>query len=144
MTYGLGPAGYDIRVRERYVLYPGYFVIASAIEEFCMPDDIQAVVHDKSTWARRGLSVFNTIIDPGFVGSLTLEIKDQRHEGWFPRLSRPIVLEPGDPIAQVVFSRLDAPTDQPYAGRYQHQGAGPQAARRLVKAEADGCYGSFL
>ena len=39
-----------------------------------MPRDMVGVVHDKSTWARRGLSVFNTVIEPGWRGKLTLEL----------------------------------------------------------------------
>jgi hypothetical protein len=38
-------------------------------------------------------------------------------------------LRRGDPIAQIVFHRLDEPTVSPYRGKYQDQAQGPQKAR---------------
>jgi dCTP deaminase len=86
-----------------------------------MPDDILGVVHDKSSWARRGLTVQNTLIEPGWRGFLTLEITNHSHES--------IVLKRGMAIAQVVFHRLDEAAERPYSGKYQGQGPGPQEAR---------------
>lgn len=124
MTFGLGPAGYDIRIAETMVLVPGSFRLASAIEYFRMPDDVLGKVHDKSTWARRGLAAQNTVIEPGWRGYLTLELTNHGDEV--------IQLIYGMPIVQVVFQRLDEPTEIPYRGRYQNQAAGPQAARLLA------------
>lgn len=126
MTFGLGPAGYDIRIAETMTLEPGEFRLASAIEHFAMPDDILATVHDKSTWARRGLAVQTTVIEPGWKGHLTIELTNHG-------LDR-IALLAGMPIAQIVFHRLDEPTELPYEGKYQDQEAGPQEARYLVEA----------
>jgi dCTP deaminase len=125
MTYGLGPAGYDIRVAEDVWLAKSMFATSmglfSSIEEFNMPDDVMGVVHDKSSWARRGLSVFNTVIEPGWRGYLTLELKNHSdHVLKFPA---------GTPIAQVVFHKLDQPCMAPYNGKYQDQEKGPQRAR---------------
>jgi dCTP deaminase len=119
MTYGCGPAGYDVRIAESLHLVPGEFCLASTMECFSMPDDVLGVVHDKSTWARRGLFVQNTVIEPGWTGYLTLELT----------VSRRISVSSGDPIAQIIFHRLEAPTDSPYRGKYQNQAAGPQIAR---------------
>lgn len=120
MTFGLGPAGYDVRVAERMILQPGWFALASTIECFNMPTDLLATVKDKSSWARRGLCVQNTVIEPGWRGHLTLELTNHGVD----------ILEllPGMPIAQIIFQLLDQPTDAPYAGKYQDQKAGPQAA----------------
>ena len=74
MTYGLGPAGYDVRIAEDVRLIPLGFSLASTVEKFIMPNDVIAFVHDKSTWARKGLSLFNTVIEPGWEGYLTLEL----------------------------------------------------------------------
>ena len=41
----------------------------------------------------------------------------------------PIIFKAGDPIVQIVFSRLDMPTDRPYDGKYQHQTKGAHPAR---------------
>jgi len=74
LTYGLSHAGYDVRIAEDVELKPGDFTLASTVERFEMPEDLVGMVHDKSTWARRGLSLFNTVIEPGWHGWLTLEL----------------------------------------------------------------------
>jgi dCTP deaminase len=136
VSHGLGPAGYDLRLvladddgltfcensphRMRYLL-PGGFLLVAAAEHFTMPDDLVGIVHDKSSWARRGLAVQNTIIEPGWKGYLTLELTNHGREL--------IKLVEGQGIAQVVFHMLDRPTDRPYGGKYQDQQWGPQEAR---------------
>lgn len=131
MTFGLGPSGYDVRIAE--TLHLGHYQIVSArhdrhvksalastIEHFTMPLDCVAYVKDKSTWARQFVLVQNTVIEPGWRGFLTLEIT---YEG-----DMPIIIEAGSPIAQIVFHKLDEPTEQPYSGKYQDQKAGAQPA----------------
>jgi dCTP deaminase len=120
-TFGLSSCGYDIRLAQTIWLWPFWGRLASAIEYFNMPDDLCAEVKDKSTNARLFIFVQNTIIEPKWRGHLTLELT--RFLPWPVRLKR------GTPIAQVVFKKLDHPTDQPYAGKYQNQEAGPQIAR---------------
>ncbi|WP_045834456.1 dCTP deaminase [Hyphomicrobium sp. 99] len=120
-SYGLSVAGYDIRICETLYLAPGAFSLASSIEHFDMPADVLALVKDKSSWARKGLSVFNTVIEPGWKGYLTLELKNQGDQV--------LRIDSGDPIAQILFYRLDAPSEAPYSGKYQNQEAGPQGAR---------------
>lgn len=120
LSYGLSNASYDVRIEQNITLWPGRFVLASTIEVFNMPDDLAAVVMDKSTNARRGLCVQNTFIDCGFRGYLTLELSNH---SW-----RFIRLQAGDGIAQVVFHQLDHPT-KGYAGKYQDQERGPQFPR---------------
>lgn len=121
MTFGLGPAGYDVRIKQGFDLSPGQFVLASTVEHFVMPNDVLATVMDKSTWARRGLSLFNTVIEPGWEGWLTLELVNQSKDQ--------ISIAPGSPIAQVIFQRLDQRTCQPYAGKFQMQENRPVGAR---------------
>lgn len=121
MSFGLGPAGYDVRIAEDFTMTPGKFVLASTMEQFTMPDDCIAYVKDKSTWARRGICLQNTVIEPGWRGFLTLEIT--HHGNAFVRITA------GDPIAQIVFHRLDEPAERPYNGKYQDQERGPQAPR---------------
>lgn len=94
------------------MLYPfRRFRIASTFEYFQMPNNLVAIVHDKSTWARRGLSVFNTVIEPGWRGWLTLELVYHR---W-----RPLKIPAGAGIAQVLFHELREPAS--YGGKYQDQ-----------------------
>lgn len=123
LTHGIGPAGYDVRVAEDKLLWPGRFFLASTVEYFDLPHNVLAVVHDKSTWARRGLFVHNTVIEPGWRGHLTLEIEVKIAAGLFGRLRT------GTPIAQIVFHQLDHPTERPYSGRYQDQPRGAVKAK---------------
>jgi dCTP deaminase len=120
MSYGLSHAGYDVRIAQACFLSPNAFCLASTMEEFFMPDDLVAFVHDKSTWARRGLSLFNTVIEPGWQGFLTLELINHSDEQ--------LIIRPGDPIAQIIFMRMEEPTEKPYTGKYQNQKRGPQEA----------------
>jgi len=120
MTFGLSSASYDIRVAEDVEVRHGFFCLASSVERFNMPLDLIARVADKSSLARRGVAVQNTVLEPGWRGHLTLEISN--HSGTY------LVMEAGSPIAQVIFELLDQPTEQPYVGKYQDQSAGPQPA----------------
>jgi dCTP deaminase len=131
MTYGVGPAEYDVRIAEDMAIEPDEFRLASTIERFTMPNDCPAYVKDKSTWARLGLFVQNTVIECGWSGFLTLELtyhpaRRGVNGSYLPRT--PINFRRGMPIAQIVFHRLMEPTDSPYAGKYQDQLAGPQPA----------------
>lgn len=124
VSYGLSEAGYDIRIKQEVWFDPnngevsldgdrkyGLFTIASAIEEFRMPNDLVGIVHDKSTWARRGLSVFNTVIEPGWSGFLTLELVYHGRSY--------LHIPAGAGIAQVIFHKT---TDRAsYDGKYQGQ-----------------------
>lgn len=128
VTFGLSAAGYDVRVEfdqagftEVVLLEPGEFLLASTIEKFHIPYDIVGIVHDKSTWARRGIAVQNTVIEPGWSGWLTLEITNHGPKA--------VKLMRGMGIAQVVFHLLDQPTEFPYSGKYQAQGRGPVGAK---------------
>ena len=121
MSYGLSACGYDVRIAEGVRLWPGDFTLASTMERFDLPHDVAGLLMDKSTWARWGVSVQNTIAEPGWRGYLTLEISNHG-----PEVVR---IPAGSPIGQMVFHLLDQPTEQPYGGKYQDQAAGPQAAR---------------
>jgi dCTP deaminase len=140
VSHGLAEVGYDIRIKQEirfhewgdncmdiFVTDPGVshtrlkesrFTIASAIEEFDMPDGLVGIVHDKSTWARKGLSVFNTVIEPGWKGFLTLELVYHGHDN--------LVIPAGAGIAQVIFHRTSVPRS--YVGKYNHQADRPVAA----------------
>lgn len=119
-TFGLSPAGYDIRAAETMTLVHGDFALGSALERLIIPINVLAYVKDKSSWARKGLCVQNTVIEPGWEGYLTLEYTNHGRED--------IEIQSGDPIAQIVFHYLDQSTEQPYKGKYQNQQAGPQHA----------------
>lgn len=119
-SYGLGECGYDIRVAQDIFLWPKTSCLASSIEHFSMPLDLQGEVADKSSLARRFVTVQNTKIEPGWRGHLTLEIIN--HSWKFHRILA------GAPIAQIVFHLLDKPTNRPYVGKYQDQPPRPVAS----------------
>lgn len=116
MSYGLSSCGYDVRARvvgENHLLNPGDFVLISTIEKINMDDDIAGMVMDKSTWARQGIALQNTILEPGWSGHITLEVSNHGNKS--------VWLITGAPICQIVFHKLDRPTTQPYEGKYQDQ-----------------------
>lgn len=125
MSFGLSPAGYDVRVAESMILPPGGFELASTIERFDMPVCLLGIVHDKSTLARLGIALQNTVIEPGWHGYLTLEISNHGNET--------VHIPAGMPIAQIIFHSLTADTEQPYIGKYQDQQPGPQPAILVVE-----------
>lgn len=148
VSHGMSEAGYDIRIAEDIMFFPGEqkwwkfwgegpsitrygknaewadpvipgrFCLASTLEEFQMPNMLTGIVHDKSTWARRGLSVYNTVIEPGWSGFLTLELSFSGQE--------PLTIPQGAGIAQVIFHQNSC--DAHYDGKYQSAKAGPQEA----------------
>lgn len=119
-SYGLSACSYDVRIDHDLILHPGETALANTMEDFWMPDNVVGYVVDKSTYARIFMTAFNTLIDPGFKGNLTLELVNLGPEA--------IGIEKGDPICQIAFHWLDMPTDRPYAGKYQHQKKEPTAA----------------
>jgi dCTP deaminase len=142
LSYGLSMAGYDIRIAETVTLGAGTgwrslwnaikhrvtgkgnltsFSLASSVEHFVMPKNVLGIVHDKSTHVREGITVQNTVVEPGWHGFLTLELTNES--------ARDITILAGTPIAQIVLHLLSGVPDKIYDGKYQGQGAGPQAAR---------------
>lgn len=164
-SYGLSCAGYDVRIAQAVLLRPGAFSLASTVEHFTMPSNVLGRVHDKSTLARMGLCVQNTVIEPGWCGHLTLELRnnhppyepdwedlmsvlscgedyeksilryDMKNERDAYDAAHTITLLAGQPIAQIVLDLTDRPVEKPYVGRYQYQPAEPVPARRLTGEE---------
>lgn len=93
---------------ESFVIHPGEFVLGRTLETVAIPDNLVARIEGKSSLGRLGLIVHATagFVDPGFTGSLTLEITN---------LTRvPITLYPNLPIAQLSFMLLDRAAERPY------------------------------
>ncbi len=109
LSYGKSYAGYDIRIDQDLTIPPKGFALGSSMEYFSMPNDCVGLVCDKSTHARRGLSMFNTVAEPGWRGYLTLEL--------FNASDVSIELKAGDPIAQVLLLATDQPVERPPSAR---------------------------
>jgi dCTP deaminase len=133
-SYGLGEIGYDIRIKQdvRFMVneegpwimtngeaIKGRFCLASSIEEFQMPPTLGAIGHDKSTLARMGVQVFNTVIEPGWNGFLTIELVFNGE--------RPVFIPAGTGIMQIIFHELAEPAV--YVGKYQDQADAPVPAK---------------
>ena len=100
--------GVEIAGDEPFVIHPGEFVLGRTLEQVSLPGDVVARIEGRSSWGRLGLIVHATagFVDPGFEGTLTLEVTN---------LTRiPIELWPGLPIAQLSFMALDRPAERPY------------------------------
>lgn len=111
-------------------LAPGEFALASTREAVRLGATLAARVEGKSSLGRCGLAIHTTAgwIDPGFEGTVTLELSNVS--------GRPIRLRAGMPIGQLCVYWLDAPARRPYGSpglrsRYQGQ-RGVTAARTLI------------
>lgn len=125
-SYGLSACTYDCRISQDITLQPLFNVLVSTIERFCLPTNICGSVFDKSSLARLSVSAFNTHLDPGWEGWLTVELVNFGDET--------VRFVAGDPVCQVKFEWLDEETELPYRGKYQNQENRP-VSRREEAAE---------
>ena len=90
-----------------FMLHPGATVLGTSVD-FFGSDKYLIQLSGKSSLARIGLIVHNTagIVNPGHYLHITFELCNLNNI--------PIVLRPGMPIAQLLFSRLSSPP----AGKY--------------------------
>lgn len=100
----------------RYSLNPSEMILGQTAETFTMPDDVMGVVYTRSTYARSGIFLNVTPIEPGWRGQITLEISNISHS--------PVWIYPGESIGQIVFMRIAERPEMTYAdkgGKYQNQ-----------------------
>lgn len=102
-----------------YLLKQGEFVLGVTKEKITLGKSLVARCEGRSSLGRLGLVIHSTagFIDPGFSGTITLEITNVNHV--------PILLRPGQRIGQFAFERLETPCEVSYAERkgskYMHQ-----------------------
>jgi dCTP deaminase len=145
ISYGLSSYGYDVRLGENFKILEGSggtldpkehsdqlftsvgftkavfvpphgFVLAETLEYIKIPDDVLGVCVGKSTYARCGLVVNTTPLEPGWRGKVTLELSNTT--------PLPIKVYVGEGIAQVLFYRGAGKCEMNYAtkqGKYQDQ-----------------------
>lgn len=131
-----------------FIVQPGEFVLGVTQEKITVPDTLVVRVEGRSSLGRLGIIVHSTagFVDPGFSGTLTLEISN---------LNRlPVALYPGMRICQIAFEELSSPAVTPYDqkpfSKYQGQllpegsklamdpeFVGKQAKRKNVRRVAD-------
>lgn len=145
ISYGLSSYGYDIRLGDKYKIFtlnsatymdpkdiPGdafedfqgescvipshSFVLAQSLEYFKIPRRVLAICVGKSTYARIGVIVNVTPLEPEWEGYLTIEISNTS--------PRPVRVYSREGIAQIIFFESDEPCICSYRdrkGRYQTQ-----------------------
>jgi dCTP deaminase len=145
VSYGLSSFGYDIRVADEFKVFtnvygaivdpknfdprsfvdirgdccivpPNSFALARTLERFRIPEDVLAICVGKSTYARCGIVVNVTPLEPGWCGYLTLEISNTT--------PLPAKIYAGEGIAQLIFLQGDEVPEVTYAqrqGKYQNQ-----------------------
>ena len=100
------------------ILKPGDFVLGVTAETITLGRDLVARCEGRSSLGRLGLIIHSTagFIDPGFSGTITLEITNINHAA--------IRLRPGMRVGQFSFESLSSPCERDYAekgGKYMHQ-----------------------
>lgn len=145
ISYGVTSYGYDVRVGRRFKVFtnarcavvdpkqfdpasfvdiegdfclipPNSFALAETVEYLEIPRDIIAVCVGKSTYARCGIIVNVTPLEPEWRGRVTIEISNTT--------PLPAKIYAGEGIAQILFLRADAVCRTSYAdkkGKYQDQ-----------------------
>lgn len=107
---------YDSVVTDVLVLPPHSFALARTVEYFKMPRDVSAICLGKSTYARCGLIVNVTPLEPEWEGHVTLELSNTT--------SLPVRVYANEGICQFLFFRLSSDCMTSYAdkrGKYQKQ-----------------------
>lgn len=110
-------AGADGRVRDHVVIPPNSFALCETVEWFEIPRDVLVLCVGKSTYARCGLIVNVTPLEPEWRGRVTLEISNTT--------PLPARVYANEGIAQLVFLKADEVCEKSYAdkaGKYQDQG----------------------
>ena len=145
ISYGLSSFGYDARVSNEFKIFtninseiidpknfkqnnfvskngeeciipPNSFVLSSTVEYFKIPNDVMVICLGKSTYARCGIIVNVTPLEPGWEGHVTLEISNVT--------PLPAKIYANEGIAQFIFLKGNEKPDITYAdrnGKYMKQ-----------------------
>ena len=121
VTVDTGETGLD-----HVIIPPNSFALAETVEWIEIPRDVLAICVGKSTYARCGLVVNVTPLEPEWRGKVTLEISNTT--------PLPAKVYANEGIAQMVFLKADRVCETSYAdrnGKYQDQ-AGLTLPRMLI------------
>jgi dCTP deaminase len=100
--------GTNLELNVACPIAPREFLLGTTVETVNVPPHLVAQINGRSTWARRGLIVHTTagFIDPGFNGTITLELYNVSENTLYIPL--------GERICQIVFTELKSPAARPY------------------------------
>jgi dCTP deaminase len=108
----------DRAADKQYVIIPpNSFALCETVEYLEIPRDVLVICVGKSTYARCGLIVNVTPLEPEWRGKVTLEISNTT--------PLPARVYAGEGVAQLVFLKADQVCEKSYAdkgGKYQDQG----------------------
>lgn len=94
-----------------YLLPAKHGILLTTQEEVSIPMFFSGLIGMRSTWARLGLLTPPTVADPGFEGTLTLELYNASPNS--------IWIKPQDSIWHILL--VSTPFEPKYNGSYQHQ-----------------------
>ena len=101
---------------DHIIIPPNSFALAETVEHFSVPRDVLVICVGKSTYARCGLIVNVTPLEPEWRGKVTLEISNTT--------PLPAKVYANEGIAQMIFLKADRVCAVSYAdkaGKYQDQ-----------------------
>lgn len=101
---------------DRCIIPPNSFVLGRSVEHFRIPRDVLAICVGKSTYARCGIIVNVTPLEPEWEGYITLEFSNTT--------SLPAVLYANEGVAQIIFLGSDQMCETSYrdrSGKYMGQ-----------------------
>ncbi len=111
------PQASSLKPQAQFVIIPpNSFALCETVEEFDIPRDVLVLCVGKSTYARCGLIVNVTPLEPEWRGKVTLEISNTT--------PLPAKVYANEGIAQLVFLKADRVCAVSYAdkkGKYQNQ-----------------------
>ncbi len=102
--------------RDHVVVPPNSFALCETVEYLEVPRDVLVICVGKSTYARCGIIVNVTPLEPEWRGKVTLEISNTT--------PLPARVYAGEGIAQLIFLKADQVCEKSYAdkgGKYQDQ-----------------------
>ncbi len=110
------PSNFVTKKSTECIIPPNSFVLASTIEYFKIPKDILVICLGKSTYARCGIIVNVTPLEPGWEGHVTLEFSNTT--------PLPAKIYANEGIAQLIFLKGNETPEITYAernGKYMGQ-----------------------
>ena len=125
ISFGLSSYGYDARVSNEFKVFkkdsfvtkigkeciipPNSFALASTVEYFKIPENVLVICLGKSTYARCGIIVNVTPLEPGWEGHVTLEFSNTT--------PLPAKIYANEGVAQFVFISGNEKPEVTYANR---------------------------
>ena len=121
----------EIKGKQPLIVQPHEFVLGVTLESVRLPSHLVARVEGRSSLGRLGIVVHSTagFIDPGFAGTITLEITNINR--------MPVALYAGMRICQLAFHTMTSPAEKDYSAKknkYQGQ-VFPEESRICDDAE---------